>query len=470
VGAIPLVIERLPSGIARLDEILAGGLVSDSINLLIGVPGSGKTILAQRYAFTNGTVERPALYISTVSEPLDKIVRFGQTLSFFDVKAVGKRVLYEDIGDDVGRGGLPAVTERIQTLLRERIPGVVVIDSFKALTPYASDAREYRTFLHSLAGAVSAITGSSFWLGEYSSDQIANAPEFAVADSVIALGTRPIGDRSERVLEVLKLRGSDYASGQHGYRLTGDGLDVFPRLADTRDDSTYTLDPERVSTGIPLLDEMLGDGYWPGSTTLCAGPSGIGKTLMGLHFITSGAADSEPGVIASLQENPSQLQRVAQSFSWKLDGAVEVMYRSPVDIQIDEWIYDLLETVERTGARRVLIDSLADLQFASGDPTRFREYMYSLTQRFSRAGVSAFMTSEVAELFTVTRLSDQGVSHLSDNVLLMQYLRDGEGIRRAITVLKTRATNSNNHVREFTITADGITLGDAIDTRTSDAV
>ena len=89
---------------------------------------------------------------------------------------------------------------------------------------------------------------------------------------------------------------------------------------------------------------------------------------MGLHFITSGAAQGEPGVIASLQENPSQLERVARSFSWTLDGAVEVMYRSPVDIQIDEWIYELLETVERVGARRVLIDSLADLQFASGDP------------------------------------------------------------------------------------------------------
>ena len=158
-------IERLPSGIAPLDGILSGGLVSNSINLVIGVPGSGKTILAQRYAFTNGTVERPALYISTVSEPLDKIVRFGQTLSFFDVEAVGKRVLYEDIGDDLGRGGLPAVTERIQTLLRERLPGVVVIDSFKALTPYASDARDYRTFLHSLAGAVSAITGVELLAG-----------------------------------------------------------------------------------------------------------------------------------------------------------------------------------------------------------------------------------------------------------------------------------------------------------------
>ena len=417
-------IERLPSGIAPLDRILSGGLVSNSINLVIGVPGSGKTILAQRYAFTNGTVERPALYISTVSEPLDKIVRFGQTLSFFDVQAVGNRVVYEDIGDDLGRGGLPAVTERIQTLLRERRPGVVVIDSFKAFTPYASDARDYRTFLHDLAGAASAVTGASFWLGEYGNDEVASAPEFAVADSVISLGTRTVGDRAERVLEVLKLRGSDYAAGQHGYRLTGDGLDVFPRLADLRDDSAYTMDTQRVSTGIPLLDEMLGDGYWPGSTTLCAGPSGVGKTLMGLHFITSGAAHDEPGVIASLQENPSQLERVAQSFSWALDGAVEIMYRSPVNIQIDEWIYELLETVERTEARRVLIDSLADLQFASADRTRFREYMYSLTQRCSRIGVSLFMTTELPDLFTVNRLSDHGVSHLSDNVLILQYIRD----------------------------------------------
>ena len=81
---------RLPSGIAPARRDLVGGVASDSINLMIGVPGSGKTMLAQRYAFLNGTIERPALYISTVSEPLDKIIRFGQTLSFFDV-ARGRR-------------------------------------------------------------------------------------------------------------------------------------------------------------------------------------------------------------------------------------------------------------------------------------------------------------------------------------------------------------------------------------------
>jgi circadian clock protein KaiC len=463
------VIARLRSGIARLDGILSGGLAENSINLIIGVPGSGKTILAQRYAFENGTAERPALYISTVSEPLDKIVRFGQTLSFFEIAAVGRRVIYEDVGSELAGGGLAAVTKRIQTLLLERFPGIMVIDSFKALTPYAKDARDYRTFLHELAGAVSAVSGSSFWLGEYGSDEIATAPEFAVADSVISLGTRRIGDRSERVLEVLKLRGSPYSTGQHGYRVTKDGLDVFPRLADVRDDLAYTVPGGRVATGISELDKMLDGGYWPGSATLCAGPSGIGKTLLGLHFIMHGAAHGDAGVIATLQENPSQLARVARSFSWSLGGAVEVLYRSPVDIQIDEWIYALLDAVERGGARRVLIDSLADLQFASGDATRFREFMYSMTQRFSRAGVTIFMTSELPDLFGVGRLSDHGVSHLSDNVLLLQYLRDGTNVRRALTVLKARATKNAAEVREFSITSRGIVLGKTIDSRPSSA-
>jgi circadian clock protein KaiC len=462
------VIARLTSGIGRLDEILAGGLVENSINLVIGVPGSGKTILAQRYAFENGTTERPALYVSTVSEPLDKIIRFGQTLSFFDVAAVGSRVIYEDISRPLEGGGLGAVVEQMQALLIARRPGIIVIDSFKALTPYATDERDYRTFLHRLAGALSAVTGTSFWIGEYGPDEIATAPEFAVADGVISLSARRSGDRSERVLEVLKLRGSAYATGQHGYRVTADGLDVFPRLADARDDSEYSAGDVRVSSGIGALDEMLNGGFWPGSATLCAGPSGIGKTLMGLHFATAGAAVGEPGIIATLQENPSQLERVARSFSWSLDD-VEVLYRSPVDIQIDEWIYALLDTVERRGARRVLIDSLADLQFASGDVTRFREYMYSLTQRFSRAGVTVFMTFELADLFAVSRLSDYGVSHLSDNVLLLQYLRDGASVRRACTVLKTRAIRNAAEVREFSITADGIAFGETIDSRPSSA-
>jgi circadian clock protein KaiC len=207
------------------------------------------------------------------------------------------------------------------------------------------------------------------------------------------------------------------------------------------------------------LDAMLTDGYWPGAATLVAGPSGAGKTLMGLHFVVSGARRGEPGIIASLQENPTQLERVAQGFGWSLaEDGIELLYRSPVDLYIDQWVYELLAAIERTGARRVLIDSLGDLAFAAGDQMRYREYLYSLVQRCSRLGVSLLMTYELPELFQLIRLSEVGVSHVSDNVVVLQYLRHQSELRRTLTVLKTRASLHQPQVREFTITPEGITL------------
>ena len=453
--------DRLLSGSARLDAIFGGGLPGNAIHLIAGPPGSGKTILAEQYAFANATVERPAVYLSTVSEPLDKLVRFGQTLDFFDLAGVGERVFYESLGEDLQEGGLPRILERLRVVLRERHPAILIIDSFKALAAYAETHPDFRSFLFELAADTSAVAGSSFWLGEYDLDTISGEPEAAVADSILLLGSSRAAERSIRRLEVIKLRGSNYLSGRHAYRISAAGLSVFPRLADTVDTSTYDLGAERVSTGIAALDEMLRNGYWPGSSTLCAGPSGIGKTLMGLHFIVAGATSGEPGIIASLQENPTQLKRVAGAFGWTLDDAVTMMYRSPVDLYVDEWIYELLDAIDRLGAKRVLIDSLTDVLFASGDEIRFREYMYSLIQRCSRSGVSLFMTSELPDLFAVNRLSEYGVSHLSDNVLLLQYIRDQTTIRRAMTALKTRASGNDPRVREFRIGSEGIIIGGA---------
>jgi circadian clock protein KaiC len=261
----------------------------------------------------------------------------------------------------------------------------------------------------------------------------------------------------------MKLRGSEFALGQHAYRLSADGIDVFPRLADLPNISDYAFTERRVSSGIAALDQMLADGYRPGTSTLCAGPSGTGKTLMGLHFIFKGAEDGERGVLATLQEHPIQLERIVNGFGWSLtNDAVELMSRSPVDIYVDQWVYDLLETIERTGARRVLIDSLTDLQVASPDATRFREYMYSLVQRLARSDVSLFMTAELSDLFQTTRLAEHGVSHLADNVLLLEYLRENSTVRRVLTVLKTRASGHEPESREYTISPEGIVLGPAI--------
>ena len=151
----------------------------------------------------------------------------------------------------------------------------------------------------------------------------------------------------------------------------------------------------------------------PRCSTLLAGASGVGKTLLALHFIFAGTRRGETGVIATVQENPAQLKRSLKGFSWSLDDpGVELMYRSPVDLYLDEWLYDLLDTVRRAGTTRVAIDSLGDLRASCGDELRFREYICSLPQRGARANVSVVMTQEVPDLFGVTRSAEYGISHL----------------------------------------------------------
>jgi circadian clock protein KaiC len=451
--------DRLLSGHAPLDQILGGGLPASAISLITGLPGTGKTIIAQQYVFRNARPERPAVYFSTVSEPLEKIVRFGQDLDFFDRAAIGKSVFFEDLGAVVGSGGLDGVSKQIATVIKERRPGLTVIDSFKGLREFADSNSDFREFLHELAGMLSALAVSSLWVGEYEEAELGSLAEFAVADAILHLATEQAGQREIRFLTVRKLRGSGFLSGQHAYRLSGSGLHLFPRLADTPIQADYNLGDLRASSGIPALDALLGSGYWPGASTLIAGPSGSGKTLMGLHFIFNGARHGEPGVIASLQENRTQLRRVAAGFGWSLEQPhVQMMYRSPVDIYVDEWVHDLMDAVERTGARRVLIDSLSDLRLATTDETRFQEFAYSLVQRFSQQGISVLMTLETPDLFHTGRLSDSQTSHLSDNVVLLSYIQEENLINRAMTVIKSRASHHHPGVCRYTIGPDGVVL------------
>jgi circadian clock protein KaiC len=456
------VTDRFSSGNSRLDDILNGGLPKNAITLLIGIPGSGKTILAQQFAFQNATHDGPALYLSTVTEPFDKLVRYGQSLEFFDVDAVRKgRVIYEDLGPALTAGGLDGVLAALGEHLKETRPSLVVIDSFRAMHAFAKDDASYRLFLDALTRQLSAAATTSVWIDEYGRSNAADAPEFAVADTIIALDIKQLNAREQRTLQVLKMRGSGFQSGQHAYRLSSKGINVFPRLADLQDDSAYTLSEERMKIGVPALDQMLGGGLWMGASTLVVGPTGVGKTLVGLHFLFEGAKSGQPGILATFQENRTQLGRIVTGFGWSIDSThIHVLSRSLVDVYIDEWVYELLDLTEATKAKRIVIDSLPDVMTAAGDPTRFREWMFSLVQRCTRQGISLLMTLEVADLYDIRHVSEEGLSHLADNVIVLQYAKDTAHVTRTLTVLKTRATRHDQAVRRYEISAEGLVLTD----------
>lgn len=453
--------DRISTGNARLDEAFGGGLPTNAINIIMGLPGTGKTLLAQQCAFHNADPKRPALYLSTASEPFEKILRYVQSLSFFDQSAVGTGVLYEELGTTLVQYGLGGVSKRINELIREHRPGILVIDSFKALGAYAETTMEFRNFLHDLAAAQSVFPVTSLWLGEYRSDEMPSAPEFAVADTVVELASVSEFARSSRALQVHKLRGGGFLSGRHGYRLDDTGVQAFPRLADVGQQDTYSAGMgERLSSGIQALDDMLDQGYRSCSSTLMAGPTGIGKTLMGLHFLF-GRTGEDRGVMATFQEDPRQLEQIAEEFGWSFDAdRVTLNYRMPVDIDLDQWVYEVIDTVEATGASRLFIDSLTDIESSTTDPTRFAEFLYSLLHRCSTNGVSVMMSYEVRDLFGVTRLSDNAASNMADNVVLLQYTPVESTMHRTLTVLKTRGSTHDPAIRPFEITQNGIVLAD----------
>jgi circadian clock protein KaiC len=459
-------VRRVSSGSARLDDILHGGLPANAINLVIGPPGAGKTILADQYLFHNATEDRPAISYSTLSEPHEKLLRYGQSLSFFDTAAIGRRVYYEALGPDVRAGGLDAVLERISADIKARRPSMISIDSFRALSTYA-EAEAFRSFLADLADSLTAFPASVFWVGEYTPDDIVEKPEFAVADAILSLSREDIGVREFRYLQVLKLRGSGFLSGKHACRLSEEGIDVFPRIADPGDASAYARDPGRTTSGVAAIDSLTDNGFLAGSSTLVAGPSGVGKTLMGMHYVFAGARAGEPSLIASFQENPSQLQAILAHFGWSLDeDDVHLFYQSAVDLYVDEWMSKVMDIVETRGVRRILVDSLGDLEIVAADQMRFREFVYSFIQRATRAGVSLMFTMELPELFRVQRLSEHSFSHLTDNVILLQYLHENSRLKRALTVVKSRGTRHDPGVHEFDITDDGVVLGETLDMAT----
>ena len=159
------------------------------------------------------------------------------------------------------------------------------------------------------------------------------------------------------------------------------------------------------------LDRMLAEGYAPGELHAGGRTVGCRQDLDGAPLHLQRRCERRAGRDRDPAGEPGPTPGVARGFGWSLDDErVAVMHRSPNDVYIDEWVYELLELVETTGATRVMIDSLSDLQYATPDRVRFREFIYSLTQRLSRAGISPIMTSEIPELFQIGRLAEYGIS------------------------------------------------------------
>lgn len=454
--------DKIPTGIRALDEILNGGLTRYSVNVIAGPPGTGKTILAQQIVFQNAQDDQRAPYLVTVSEPTVKMLRYSQRFSFFDRERVGEQVIYLDIGSILLEKGLEEVTRQVEEFTRTYTPTIMAIDSFKAIHEMTEAAPRLREFAYRLAVQLTAWETTVLLVGEYTRQTINEAPIFAIADGIILLDQESRGMQTYRYLEVLKMRGDDYLAGKHPFRITPDGLRVFPRVKTPDHLEPYppTMDEQRVSLGINGLDSMAQGGVIHGTSTLVAGSAGTGKTLLCLHFLLEGINKGEPGLLVTFQETPIMLQRFAKGFGWDLasfqeQGLLHILYNSPVELGVDEHTHLIEQAIDGSNARRVALDSLKDIELATPDKVRYKDYVYSLVNSFRKRGITSMLTSEIPEIFGSFIVSEYGISFVSDNVILLRYVELGGHIARAVSMLKMRGSNHDKGVREYRIESEG---------------
>ena len=456
-------LRRISTGQPQLDEILGGGFPEHSINILMGPPGTGKTILAEQTLFHNAGGDRPVVYLSTLSEPLQKVLQYLQRFEFYDESKMLEHVIYEDLGGELLEKGVERLPERIRELIQERQPKILVIDSFKAVHDLAESPVLMRRLAAELGGLLSAFDVTTFLLGEYATDAVAEFPEFAVADGILELSRQRAHKRDQRHLRVLKLRGTRYREGLHAFTITSNGLEVYPRLVGPEEPLPYEASMERVPTGVSGLDEMMGGGVWRGSTTLVVGPAGSGKTTFGLGYALAAASRGEPSLYVNFQENPTQLARTIAALGVDLEGArdrgLHVLYASPVELLIDAVVVEVFRRIREDGVRHVVIDALGDLALAADSRERFHDYMYAMVQRFVTEGVTSVLTLEGHSGIERVRTQPEArFSTLSDVLIELDYAEGESPTGRTLRVVKARGTHHPLTARPMRIDAGGIAV------------
>jgi circadian clock protein KaiC len=207
---------------------------------------------------------------------------------------------------------------------------------------------------------------------------------------------------------------------------------------------------------------MIETGWLRGTSTIVAGPSGAGKTVLGLHFLREGVANGEPGLLVTFQETPTQLARVMQSFGWEpsqilAPGRLQVFYTSPVELQIDTILTELFRRIEANGVRRVVVDALSDLARSAQDRLRYRDYLYALAQQLAQRNITSMLLQEKTDANQNPHSPGPEVSNLSDNIMLLEMDLEDE-LRRYIRIVKARGSAHDGRRHVLRITPRGLAV------------
>lgn len=459
-------INHLLTGVPGLDDLLGGGLPEFSFNLIAGEPGSGKTTLANQMMFSMATPERSALFLTILGEPPLKMLRYQQQFDFFDSDAINSSIRFVNLSEEALTGDLDLVLRRIIEEVMKHKPALVFVDSFRSIVRATFQNEDSRNrlehFVQELGMAMTSWQATTFLIGEYVEPGDVN-PVFTVADGLIWLRQSNHVNSMVRKIEIVKMRGQATIPGRHSFRINEQGIRVHGpvRILESAD---LELTTPRLLFGIPILDKMLGGGLPQSYSLLISGPSGSGKSVLASAFLAEGARLGETGVVAGFEQQPNKKARNPILAKLIADGFVSVINTGSPDLSVDEIIVLLVDEIRRTKATRVLIDSLSGFELSLAPTYReeFRESMLRLVTTLTDVHVTVIMTCELEDRYSDLRFSPYGTAFLTDAIIVQRYIEVESRLRRLMAVVKVRASEHSDELREYTINENGVQIGDML--------
>ena len=455
-------IPRLSTGVSGLDEILNGGLIPGRAYLVSGSPGCGKSILGLHYLTQGAANGEKALYI-TLEESAERIRTHAAGL---DLDLSGVEIL--DLSPDAEFFSAmqsydlfsPAEVERdpvaqkIVTAVEEHSPQRVFLDSMSQFRYLSSDAFQFRkqvlSFLRFMADQQTTVLFSSEFSTETPDDDLR-----FMSDGILEL--RLVGD--QRTVSITKLRGSGFRRGKHSMRLDGGGIRVFPRLVPSRYQREFSL--ESVPSGVPAFDQMLHGGFERGTVSIISGPSGVGKTTLGLQFMKEAAARGERSVVYTFEEGINTIVHRAESINLPLrtlldEDALAIIPIEPLHYSPDEFAALVRQETEERNARIVMIDSTAGYRLSFNNED-LESQLHALCKYLKNMGVTVILINEMDQVIgNEFRATNLGISYLADNIVYIRYVEIEGTMHKVIGVLKKRLSDFEKSVRPFAITSDGL--------------